>query len=307
MSDELPHSALYFGDTRDHWWNDDFIALMAQRLELTRHRRVLDVGCGYGHWARVWLPHLAPGARLTGIDPESRSVDEARSRTAAFAAQRHLEVDLDWHTAHVEALPFADGAFDLVTAQTVLIHVRDVRVAIAEMYRVLAPGGLILLAEPNNLGGSCANLVTGPDVDVERLLALVELEARVQRGKYLLGEGFNSAGEYLVGHFDPARFRSVRSWLCDRPYPLSPPYTSPQAKAEIAEHRAFVEQGIYGRPRAEALRYYLAGGGELAGFERAWARGLTHDRERVAAIDAGTYATGGGHVFHVIAATRRDD
>lgn len=304
MTEPLPHSAIYFGDTRDHWWNGDFIALMARRLDLARHRRVLDVGCGYGHWARVWLPHLAPGAQLTGIDPEARSVAEAARRTQAFAAQRGLDVALDWRTASVESLPFPDGAFDLVTAQTVLIHVHDVSAAIAEMHRVLAPGGLFLVAEPNNIAGTCGNLVMGPEQDPAALLALTELEVRIQRGKYLLGEGHNSAGEYLLGHLDAARFTDVRSWLCDRPYALAPPYAQAQQQAEIAEYREFAAKGWHGRPRDVAERYYLAGGGTQAAFDAAWAIGLAWDAERLARIDAGTYASGGGHVFHLIAARR---
>ena len=47
------HSAEYFGDTRDYWWNADFLELMGKRLSLDRARDVLDVGCGVGHWGRL--------------------------------------------------------------------------------------------------------------------------------------------------------------------------------------------------------------------------------------------------------------
>ena len=47
------HSAEYFGDTRDHWWNLDFLRLMAKRWELGSVRDALDVGCGVGHWGTV--------------------------------------------------------------------------------------------------------------------------------------------------------------------------------------------------------------------------------------------------------------
>jgi hypothetical protein len=40
------HSAAYFGDTRDYWWNADFLALMGRRLSLDRVHDALDVGCG---------------------------------------------------------------------------------------------------------------------------------------------------------------------------------------------------------------------------------------------------------------------
>src|SRR5689334_22752969 len=71
-----PHSEDWFGDERDHWWNQDFLALMARRWRLDRVKRVLDVGCGQGHWGRALLPHL-PRASLTGIDPEPEWVTRA--------------------------------------------------------------------------------------------------------------------------------------------------------------------------------------------------------------------------------------
>lgn len=301
----LPHSAIYFGDARDHWWNPDQIDLVAKRTDIARCRRVLDVGCGYGHWARLWLPRLAPGVELTGIDPEKRSLAEAEARTAAFLATRDLVATTSYHEARVEALPFADGAFDLVTAQTVLIHVADMGVAVAEMARVLAPGGLLLLAEPTNLAGSMTALMTRPDFDIERSLRALELEMRIQRGKHALGEGNTSAGEYLPRHLDPARFSDVKQWLCDKPYGLFPPYARPGATEEIEEYRHFAAKGWHDRTREEAVRMYLAGGGTMVAFEAAWSEGLEDDRRRLTEIEAGTYAHAGGHVFHLFAATRR--
>lgn len=305
MSEPLPHSAIYFGDSRDHWWHADQLELFARRLELSRRRRVLDVGCGYGHWGRALLPLLAADVHLSGIDPEARSVAEAERRTRAFAAERGLGGRFDWQVAHAEHLPYADGTFDLVTAQTVLIHVRDVGVVLAELARVLAPGGLLLLAEPNNVAGVTAALIDGPEADPELVLALTELELRIQRGKYALGEGFNSAGEYLVRHLDARWFTDVRGWLCDRSYPLVPPYTEPGARADLDDLREFQAKGWYNRTREDALRYYLAGGGDAEHFARSWALGLAHDATRLARAEAGQLYAGGGHVFHVLAATRR--
>jgi SAM-dependent methyltransferase len=305
VSEPLPHSAIYFGDSRDHWWHADQLELFARRLDLGRRRRALDVGCGYGHWGRALLPLLAPGVHLSSLDPEPRSVAEAEQRTRAFVGARGLTATLEWHVAAAERLPFPDGSFDLVTAQTVLIHVRDVDVVLAELARVLAPGGLLLLAEPNNLGGVAAALVDGPDVDPDLIVTLTELEARIQRGKYLLGEGFNSAGEYLIRHLSTHLFADVRGWLCDRSYPLVPPYAGVAAQADLEDLRHFQAMGWYGRTREDALRYYQAGGGDEARFERAWVMGLAYDAKRLARAEAGTLFAGGGHVFHVLAATRR--
>lgn len=304
-SGALPHSAIYFGDARDFWWNPDQLDRVARALNLARYRRVLDVGCGYGHWARLWLPHLAPGVELTGIDREPRSLAEAEARTMAFVAARGQTARSTWREAAVEALPFEDGAFDLVTAQTLLIHVADVGHALDEMLRVLAPGGLLLLAEPSNLAGSMTALTTRPDMDIERTLRLLELELRIQRGKHALGEGFNSAGELLPRYLDASRFSEVKQWLCDKPYGLFPPYDRPGAQEEIQEYRDFAAKGWYGRPADEALRYYLAGGGSTEAFEAAWSEGLADDVARLQEVDAGSYAIAGGHVFHLFAATKR--
>ena len=305
MSETLPHSAIYFGDSRDHWWHADQLELFARRVHFGARRRALDVGCGYGHWGRALLPLLAPDVHLSSIDPEARSVAEAERRTAAFVEARGLGARLDWRVAAAEQLPFADGTFDLVTAQTVLIHVRDVDVVLAELARVLAPGGLLFLAEPNNIGGVAAALVDGPDVDPDLIVTLTELEARIQRGKYLLGEGFNSAGEYLIRHLSTDLFTDVRGWLCDRSYPLVPPYADVAARADLEDLRHFQAMGWYARTREDALRYYRAGGGGEVRFERAWAMGLAYDASRLARAEAGQLYSGGGHVFHVLAATRR--
>ena len=65
------HSAECFGDTRDHWWNLDFLRLMARRWKLDAVRDVLDVGCGVGHWGMLLASVLPDDARVTGVDREA--------------------------------------------------------------------------------------------------------------------------------------------------------------------------------------------------------------------------------------------
>lgn len=299
-AEELPHSAIYFGDARDFWWNHDFVALMAQRLELSSRWRVLDVGCGYGHWTRVIAPHLPTGFEMACVDPEPRSLAEAASRNRPLTDRGRFS----YAEGRAEALPFADGTFDMVTAQTVLIHVPDVAKAIAEMARVLAPGGLLLLVEPNNLLASPAQVMNGPEVDPALLVELFALEAFIQRGKHLLGEGHLSAGEWLPRHLDRRLFGDVRMWMSDRPISSFPPYDGPGQREDLAERRAFLAKGWYGRPREEALRFYLAGGGDRARFEAAYETGLASERKVLAEIEAGRHAIVGGHAFYLVAATK---
>src|SRR6266545_7661485 len=77
------HSAEYFGDTRDHWWNLDFLALMGRRLAFDRVRDVLDVGCGVGHWGQLLANVLPNSTRLQGVDRDPLWVEKAAARAAA--------------------------------------------------------------------------------------------------------------------------------------------------------------------------------------------------------------------------------
>jgi len=90
--------------------------------------RVLEVGCGTGAFAARLLDTL-PGVDLVAIDQSPRFVELTASR--GVPAQ---EADL-------QALPFEDGSFDLVAAMWMLYHVPDLHRGLAEVRRVLRPGG----------------------------------------------------------------------------------------------------------------------------------------------------------------------
>lgn len=305
MSEQEPHSILYFGETREHWWNEDYLALISARTQLGCRQRVLDVGTGFGHFARALLPHLRPGVSLVGLDPEPVSVAEAERRTSRFVKLRGLDAHLDFKVGRAEALPFADAHFDAVVAQTVLIHLADPVVALAEMARVLAPGGLLLLAEPNNMAGNVAQLIVGPELDLDATLRIAAFEMRCELGKAKLGLGFNSLGESLPRLLDPALFAGVRAWQWDRTLVLRPPYASPEAQAEIAERRDFHRQGVFIWPRADAERYYLAGGGTPAAFEADYQFGLAAEGAWLARVDRGEVGSLSAGVNYLVAATRR--
>lgn len=86
------HSAEHFGDTRDHWWNHDFLQLMAKRWRLDAVRDVLDVGCGVGHWAMLLASVLPEHVRVTGIDREPGWVEQASARARARGLDEIVEL-----------------------------------------------------------------------------------------------------------------------------------------------------------------------------------------------------------------------
>jgi SAM-dependent methyltransferase len=96
--------------------------------------RVLDVAAGDGN---VAVAAAGTGARVTATDFAPSLVDAGRARTAA------LGLDVRWEEADAEALPFADGAFDVVTSAFGLMFAPRPEVAIAEAFRVTRPGGAV--------------------------------------------------------------------------------------------------------------------------------------------------------------------
>ena len=97
-----------------------------------RPRRLLEVGCGMGELAERVAREL--GAEVVAIDISPRMVEIARGR------------GVDARMGDVQALPFSDGEFDCVVANWVLYHVPDLDRGIAELARVLVPGGRLVAA-----------------------------------------------------------------------------------------------------------------------------------------------------------------
>ena len=124
------------------WWQDGFTdgvdaeyteqILPLAAAHLRGASRVLDVGTGEGQVARL---AVEGGARMVvGVDPTAAQVAVARQRAGGPTYVR----------AGAAALPFPDGCFDAVVACLVFEHIRDVDEAIAEVARVLEPGGRFL-------------------------------------------------------------------------------------------------------------------------------------------------------------------
>ena len=110
---------------------------ISQEVAALAPGRMLDVGCGDGRLARE-IKQVVPGVVVHGCDLSVAALDRAEG------LDRKYPIDLN-----AERLPEPDGSLDLVVASEVIEHLVEPGRAVADFYRVLRPGGHLLVTVPN--------------------------------------------------------------------------------------------------------------------------------------------------------------
>jgi SAM-dependent methyltransferase len=153
---------------------------------------LLDAGCGPGSITSGLAGHVSPG-EITGIDS-----DPARIDSAAHDALANGIVNLSYEVADVTDLPFEDDQFDAVFANGLIEHLPVPGDGVAELTRVLRPGGIIGLRSPD-----WGMALLHPDSD--GLRDSIALRNRWQRSR----GGHPEAGRLLRGLLTDAGFDEV--------------------------------------------------------------------------------------------------
>ena len=295
-----PHSSEYLTRaSRSFLWDEGYLELMARRWKLASVRDALDVGCGAGHWSFALARVLPAGCGLVGVDREVEWVERATASAQALG----LEARCRFQRGEAERLPFPDASFDLVTCQTLLMHLPDPGRGLREMLRVLRPGGLLVANEPANRAG--ITLWGSLDLSPDELTELVRFYLICERGKVACGEGDNSLGDRLPGLVASLGLEDVRVSQWEHAFALFPPYDGETQRALVAELRGELDRGVFVWDRETALRYFRAGGGAEDAFDPRWRAALGHSARMLAAIDAGTFSAGGGFVMYVVSGRKR--
>jgi len=131
-------------DSAAHVYERDFVPNMfaqwpprlAELAQIKAGDRVLDAGCGTGVFAREAVNHTGSADRVTGVDLNRSMLEVASS----------IQPQINWQQGDVSQLAFPDASFDVVASQFVLMFVPAAATALAEMWRVLAPGGRLVIA-----------------------------------------------------------------------------------------------------------------------------------------------------------------
>lgn len=153
--------------------------------------RVLDVGSGTG----AFLPHLdrlAPGAHVLALDLSPVMLACARAKNG------HRR--LSWLRGDGHRLPAAGGQFDLITCHDSFVHFEDRAGALAEFWRVLAPGGRLLILHDiprekvNAIHGNASN----PRIQTHLLPPVEDIAALAQAAGFTVLAAEDASDHYLL-------------------------------------------------------------------------------------------------------------
>jgi SAM-dependent methyltransferase len=119
--------------------NGPDLQMIVDAAGFTGNELVVDMGSGAGHTALTCARHAA---RVVGIDVTPEMVEMATS----LAAQRRLD-NVEFRLGDVQRLPFDDATIDVATSRVSAHHYADPARAIAEAFRVLRPGGVLIVSD----------------------------------------------------------------------------------------------------------------------------------------------------------------
>ena len=112
-----------------------------ERLEIRAGARILDVGCGAGDDARAMARRVGPDGSVVAIDVEPMMIAEAERRSEG------IDLPVTFRLLDVYALDYPDAAFDGARAERVFLHLAEPAPALAQMVRVVRPGGNLVVLE----------------------------------------------------------------------------------------------------------------------------------------------------------------
>ncbi len=120
------------------------------QLGLQPGDRVLDLGCGFGRHA---YEALRRGAHVVACDLGHNELVQVRSTSAVMwdDGEKPEGTMLETSVGDATCLPFADGSFDRIIASEVMEHIENDEAALAELTRVLRPGGIMAITIPARL------------------------------------------------------------------------------------------------------------------------------------------------------------
>jgi ubiquinone/menaquinone biosynthesis C-methylase UbiE len=251
---------------RKYFWPEETVERLASWLGLEPGMTAVDVGCGLGYLGYTYWPYFGAGGRYIGVDESPDLLDDA-----ARAAEEWADGgEAGFIAGDCYNLPFPDGFADVTMCQTLLMHLEEPERALAEMVRVVRPGGLIYCKEPDNVSSTLARGHSSlPELSIEEELLEIKVTLISRKGRIELGRGDNAIGRKVPTMMRELGLREIGVRMNDRVFHLEPPYEGPEQQNRVEMIRKFFlddERREYMLSRSR--ENYVAGGGAAREFDK---------------------------------------
>ncbi len=143
---DLMNDFMSFGIHR--LWKKNLLTMMNPHP----NHKLIDVACGTGDIAKIFLTHVNNESNITCVDPNKGMVKKGKEKLIKFK-------NLNWVIAPAEKLPLEENLFDFYTISFGLRNTRYLSKALNEAYRVLKPGGRFLCLEFSKIQNSSLDLI----------------------------------------------------------------------------------------------------------------------------------------------------
>ena len=121
-------------------------------MNLSMNKKIIDVACGTGDLAKLFLEHSSKPSQVTCVDPNRGMIKKAKEKLRNYN-------DLNWIIAPAEKLPLKKDIFDFYTISFGLRNTKNLDKSLCEAYRVLKPGGRFLCLEFSKIQNSNLDII----------------------------------------------------------------------------------------------------------------------------------------------------
>ena len=129
-------------------WKKDLLNMMNP----TSNQKLVDVACGTGDIAKLFLKNVNKNAEITCVDPNQGMLNKGKEKLRNFK-------NLNWVAASAEKLPFKDNSFEFYTISFGLRNTKNLNKTLKEAFRVLKPGGRFLCLEFSKIQNTNLNFI----------------------------------------------------------------------------------------------------------------------------------------------------
>ena len=159
-------------------WKKDFI----QMLNPTSEKKLIDVGCGTGDIADLYIKLTNNNTRILCIDPNKKMIDEGKKKLKKYE-------NIIWKIGYAEDLKVEDNIYDFYTISFALRNAKDLNKSLSEAYRVLKKGGRFLCLEFSKIENSNLEFIYN---NYSKIIPFI--------GKFIVGD--EKPYEYLINSIE---------------------------------------------------------------------------------------------------------